>query len=158
MTKKKRQGAGAEFALRHAEESNDVSHAMSLHELKSLYYLKKEIKEQQRRIAELETLAINCSTKITGLPTGKGISDQIGNYAAQIADLKALLDLNLKKCFYELNRISRYIEGVEEPLIKQIMIYRFECHMSWLQIERAIGGKNRAESLRKKLYRYLNKK
>ena len=40
MTKKQRQGAGAEFALRHAEESNDVSHAMSLHELKSLYYLK----------------------------------------------------------------------------------------------------------------------
>ena len=64
MTKKKRQGAGAEFALRHAEESNDVSHAMSLHELKSLYYLKKEIKEQQRRIAELETLAINCQQKL----------------------------------------------------------------------------------------------
>lgn len=63
-------------------------------------------------------MAINCSTEITELPTGKGISDKIGNYAAQIADLKALLDLNLKKCFYELNRrISRYIEGVEEPLI-----------------------------------------
>ena len=91
---------------------------MTKKELSQLYYLKKEIKEQQRRIAELETLAINCSTKITGLPTGTGISDKIGNYAAQIADLKALLDLNLKKCFYELNRrISRYIEGVEEPLI-----------------------------------------
>ena len=48
-------------------------------------------------------MAINCSTEITGLPTGKGISDKIGNYVAQIADLKALLDLNFKKCFYELN-------------------------------------------------------
>ena len=127
---------------------------MTKKELSQLYYLKKEIKEQQRRLAELEAVAINCSTKITGLPTGKGISDKIGNYAEQIADLKALLDLNLKKCFYELNRINSYIEGVEEPMIKQII----ECHMSWLQIERAIGGKNRAESLRKKLYRYLNKK
>ena len=131
---------------------------MTKKELSQFYYLKRKIKEQQRRIAELEALAINCSTKITGLPTGTGISDKIGNYAAQIADLKALLDLNLKKRFYELNRINSYIDGVEEPLIKQIMIYRFECHMSWLQIERAIGGKNRAESLRKKLYRYLNKK
>ena len=131
---------------------------MTKKELSQFYYLKREIKEQQRRIAELETPTINCSTEITELPTGKGISDKIGNYAAQIADLKALLDLNLKKCFYELNRINSYIEGVEEPLIKQIMIYRFECQMSWLQIERAIGGKNRAESLRKKLYRYLNKK
>ncbi len=127
---------------------------MTKKELSQFYYLKRKIKEQQRRIAELEALAINCSTKITGLPTGTGISDKIGNYAAQIADLKALLDLNLKKCFYELNRINSYIEGVEEPMIKQII----ECHMSWLQIERAIGGKNRAESLRKKLYRYLNKK
>ena len=72
---------------------------MTKKELSQFYYLKREIKEQQRRIAELETLAINCSTKITGLPTGTGISDKIGNYAAQIADLKALLDLNLKKCF-----------------------------------------------------------
>ena len=62
---------------------------MTKKELSQLYYLKKEIKEQQRRLAELEAVAINCSTKITGLPTGKGISDKIGNYAAQIADLKA---------------------------------------------------------------------
>ena len=123
-----------------------------------MYYLKKEIKEQQRRIAELEAAATNCSTKITGLPSGKGISDKIGNYAAQIADLKALLDLNLKKCFYEFNRLNRYIEEVDEPLMKQIMIYRFENQMSWMQIEKAMGGKNRAESLRKKLYRYLKKK
>ena len=131
---------------------------MTKKELSQLYYLKKEIKEQQRRIAELEAAATNCSTKITGLPSSKGISDKIGNYAAQIADLKALLDLNLKKCFYEFNRLNRYIDEVEEPLIKQIMIYRFENQMSWMQIEKAMGGKNRAESLRKKLYRYLKKK
>lgn len=131
---------------------------MTKKELSQLYYLKKEIKEQQRRIAELEAAATNCSTKITGLPSGKGISDKIGNYAAQIADLKALLDLNLKKCFYEFNRLNRYIEEVDEPLMKQIMIYRFENQMSWMQIEKAMGGKNRAESLRKKLYRYLKKK
>ena len=158
MDLKYQRDAGPKFAPICAEKPKNSERAMTSRELKNLYYLKKEIKQQQRRIAELEAAATNCSTKITGLPSGKGSSDKIGNYAAQIADLKALLDLNLKKCFYELNRISRYIEGVEEPLIKQIMIYRFECHMSWLQIERAIGGKNRAESLRKKLYRYLNKK
>ena len=102
--------------------------------------------------------AANESSAVTHLLSGKGVSDKIGDYAAQIADLKALLDLNLKKCFYEFNRLNRYIEEVEEPLIKQIMIYRFENQMSWMQIEKAMGGKNRAESLRKKLYRYLKKK
>ena len=137
------------------EDLGDSECTMTARELKNLYYLKKEIKEQQRRLAELEAAATNCSSKITGLPSGEGISDRIGNYAAQIADLRALLDLNVKKSFYELNRLIRYIGGIEDPLIRQIMIYRFENHMSWQQIERAIGGNNKAESLRKKLYRYL---
>lgn len=46
MTKKDRRGAGAESALRHTEKSNDFGHAMSLHELKNLYYLKKSNSEE----------------------------------------------------------------------------------------------------------------
>ncbi len=130
---------------------------MTKKELSQLYYLKKEIKEQQRRIAELEAAATKCTANISGMPSGKGISDKVGQYAAQIADLKAILDLNIKKCFYELNQIDRYIQSVEDPLIRQIMMYRFENHMSWRQIERAIGGNNNAESLRKRLFRYLRK-
>ena len=130
---------------------------MTKKELSQLYYLKKEIKQQQRRIAELEAVATNCSTKITGLPSGKGISDKIGNYAAQIADLKALLDLNLKKCFYEFNRLNRYIEEVEEPLIKQIMIYRFVNGYSWRKIAYIVGGNNTPDGLRIKMMRFLKK-
>lgn len=98
---------------------------MTKKELSQLYYLKKEIRQLEQRINELETAATNCTVKITGLPSGRGISDKIGNYAAQIADLKSLLDLNLKKCFYELNRLDRYIQSVDDPLTKQIMMYRF---------------------------------
>lgn len=130
---------------------------MTKKDLSQLYYLKKEIKEQQKRITELESIATNCGAKLTGLPSGKGISDKIGNYAAQIADLKALLDLNLKKYFYELSRIERFIQSVDDPLVRQIMVYRFEKCMNWGQIAVAIGGNNSTESLRKKLYRYLRK-
>ena len=75
----------------YAEKSQNSECAMTSRELRNLYYLKNEINEQQRRIAELKAAATDCSTKITGLPSGKGISDKIGNYAAQIADLKAQL-------------------------------------------------------------------
>lgn len=116
MTKKAHRDAGPKFVPMCAEKPKNSERAMTSRELKNLYYLKKEIKQQQRRIAELEVVATNCSTKITGLPSDEGISDKVGNYAAQIADLKALLDLNLKKCFYELNRLDRYIQSVEDPL------------------------------------------
>ena len=131
---------------------------MTKKELKNLYYLKKEIKEQQKRLVELEMLATKCSNDISEIPHGNRILDKVGNYAVEIADLKRLLDLNLKKCFYELNRLQRFIQSVEDPLVKLIMIYRFEKNMSWVQIEIAIGGNNKAESLRKKLYRYLSYK
>ena len=71
---------------------------MTNKELSKLYYLKKEIEMQRKRLSELETIAESCTSKITGLPLGKGTSDKVGKYAAQIADLKCILDLNLKKC------------------------------------------------------------
>lgn len=128
---------------------------MTKKELSQLYYLKKEIRQLEQRIKELETAATGCSTKITELPHGTGVNDKIGSYAAQIADLKSLLDLNLKKCFYESNRLDRYIESIKDLLLRQIIFYRFENHMSWGQIERAIGDNDNSESLRKKLYIYL---
>ena len=36
------------------------------------------------------------------MPHGTGINDKIGKYAAQIANLKALLNKNIEKCFDEL--------------------------------------------------------
>ena len=128
---------------------------MTKKELSQLYYLKKEIRQLEQRIKELETEATGCAAKITGLPHGTDINDKIGNYAAQIADLKSLLDLNLKKCFYELNRLDRYIQSVDDPLTKQIMMYRFISGYSWGKIAFQIGGKNSIDGLKKRLYRYL---
>lgn len=130
---------------------------MTKKELSQLYYLRKEIKEQQRRLSELEALATSCTVKITGLPNGNGVSDKVANYAAQIADLKGLLDLNLKKCFYELNRLDRYIQSVDDPLLRQIMTYRFINCYSWSKISYAIGGNNTPDGLRIKMMRFLKK-
>ena len=112
---------------------------MTKKELSQLYYLKKEIKEQQRRIAELEAAATKCAANISGMPSGKGISDKVGKYAAQIADLKALLDLNIKKCFYELNQIDRFIQNVEDSQMRIILTLRYVQGLTWQKIAYAIG-------------------
>ena len=131
---------------------------MTARKLKNLYYLKKEIKEQQRRLAELEAAATNCSSKITGLPSGEGISDKVGKYAAKIADLKTLLELNLEKSFYELNRLDRFIQSIEDSLLRQIMTYRFVNGYSWSKIAFQIGGNNTPDGLRIKMMRFLREK
>ena len=128
---------------------------MTKKELSQLYYLKKEIKTQQKRIKELEAAATSCSSKMDGLPSGKGITDKIGNYAAQIADLKSLLDLNLKKCFYELNRLNRYIQSVEDSQIRMILTLRYVSGLTWQQIAKSMGRIGDGSTERKKLNRFL---
>ena len=128
---------------------------MTNKELSKLYHLKKEIEMQRKRLYELETIAKSCSVRITGMPHGTGISDKVGKYASQIADLKCLLDLNLKKCFFELNRLTEYIQSVDDSLVRQIMTYRYIHGFSWQKTAFSIGGNNTSDSLKKKLYRYL---
>lgn len=112
---------------------------MTKKELSQLYYLKKEIREQQQRLEELETAATVCTAKITGLPHGTGINDKICKYAAQIADLRGILDLNLKKCFYELNRINRFIASVQDSEMRIILTLRYINNLSWQKVAEQIG-------------------
>lgn len=130
---------------------------MNKKELSQLYYLNREIEEQQRRLEELETLATSCTSHITGMPHGTGWADKIGLYAAEIADLKGLLDLNLKKCFYELNRINRFIAGVEDSEMRLILSLRHINGLPWDQVAASISYSLSGESVRKSHDRFLSK-
>lgn len=112
---------------------------MNKKELSQLYYLNREIEEQQRRLQELESLATSCTSFITGMPKVKGVVDKLAGYVAEIADLKSLMELNLQKCFYELNRLNRFINGVEDSQMRMILSLRYINGLTWQQIAFSIG-------------------
>ena len=112
---------------------------MNKKELSQLYYLNREIEEQQRRLQELEALATSCTSWITGMPKNKCVIDRLAGYVAEITDLKSLLELNLKKCFYELNRLTRYINSVEDSQLRMILSLRHINGQTWQQIAFSIG-------------------
>jgi len=122
---------------------------MTKKELSQLYWLNREIEEQQRRLAELETLATGCTSRITGIPGGRMATDRLAHYTAEIADLRTLLDLNLRKCFCELNRLTRYINGVEDSQIRQILSLRYINGLPWQQIAFTIGETDESYPRRK---------
>lgn len=127
-------------------------------ELSQLYYLNREIEEQQRRLYELESLATSASSCITGMPKVKWTNDKVAQYACEIADLKSLLDLNLKKCFYELNRLNRYIDSVADNEISQILALRYINGLSWEQVAAHISHYATADSVRMMHNRFLSQK
>lgn len=112
---------------------------MNKRELSQLYYLNREIEEQQRRLQELEALATSCTSHITGMPKARGVVDRLAAYVAEIADLKSLIDLNIRKCFFELNRLNRFINGIEDSQMRLILSLRYINGLSWQQIAFSIG-------------------
>lgn len=112
---------------------------MNKKELSQLYYLNREIEEQQRRLEELECLATSCTSRITGMPRSQGVTGRLAQYVAEIVDLKGLIDLNIKKCFYELNRLNRYINTIEDSQMRMIFSLRYINGLSWQQIAFSIG-------------------
>ena len=71
-------------------------------------------------------------------PTG-GAGDKVGKYAAEIADLKAIIEHKVQQCWYELNRLNRFIASVEDSQMRQILTLRYINRMTWQKIAFEIG-------------------
>lgn len=127
---------------------------MTKKELSQLYYLRREIAQEQRRLKELEKATETGSEKITGLPPVQGMETP-EKLVAQIADSRAVISAKLELAGVEYNRLCRYITDVDDSLMRQILTQRFVEGKSWRQVARAIGGGNTEDSVRQAFHRYM---
>lgn len=128
---------------------------MTKQELSQLFYLNREIAEEKRKLAELETAATNTTTKITGMPHVSGVSRKSENMAILIAEQRDLIELKVKQSIIEYNRLNRYIADISDPLMRLILSYRYVNGFMWHQVAMHIGGKNTADSVRMAHDRFL---
>jgi hypothetical protein len=126
-------------------------------ELSQLYYLVKEIKLKRQQLEQLRTIAEGTTVELTGMPHGTGINDKVGNIAADIADIKAILELKIQEYYYQYNRLTRYIESIDDSLVRQIMTLRYIELKEWNDVADMVGGNNTEDSVKKRVYRYLDK-
>jgi len=129
---------------------------MTARELSQLYYLNREIEQDNVRLAELEAAAMGTTTKITGLPHGLNVSNKTA-LAAEIADMRTAIEAKKALCVVEYNRLMRYINGIEDSLIRQILSLRHVNGLSWQQVAAHIGGGNTDISVRVAHSRFLKK-
>lgn len=128
---------------------------MTLKELSQFYYLNREIEMDQRRLRELEAKALPGAQVITGMPHGTGVVDKVGEYAAEIADLRGIIEAKHQQCLYERSRLERYITGIDDSFLRQVFTYRFISGLPWRQVAACIGGGNTEDGCRKAVKRYL---
>ena len=129
---------------------------MTLKELSQLYYLNREIEMDERRLRELELKATPGAQSFTGMPHASGVADKVGQYAAEIADLRGIIEAKHRQCFYERSRLERYISGIGDSLLRQIFTYRFINGLPWKQVAACVGGGNTGDGCRKAVRRFLD--
>lgn len=127
---------------------------MTKEELSQLYYLNREIEWEQKRLRELETVAAGSSIKVTGLPQIAGGTGAAARYEAEIAALKVLIEENVKRCFLEVSRLNRYIQGIEDSRMRMILSLRYINGLTWQQVAFHIGESDESY-VRKKHNRFL---
>ena len=131
---------------------------MTVKELSQLYYLNREIERDKARLDELYAQATDTSQAITGMPRVLGVTDKVSKYAAEIADLRGIIEANIQRCYYVLNRLNRYISDVDDAHIRMIMSLRFVNGLPWRQVAASMGGNNTEDGVRKAVVRYLEQK
>lgn len=116
---------------------------MTAAELEGLYFLRKEIARDRRRICELRERAAS-----TGAAPGRmwgphaGVSDRVGCCAADIADLTKALTVNCDRAVKKEAEITGFINSVDDPRMRLILKLRFVDCLPWFKVAMELGGGN----------------
>lgn len=128
---------------------------MTVKDLSELHYLDALITRQQERLQELRDAADVKAQVITGMPNAKGAHDRIGEIVPKLADAQAELEAEIEGYREKLERLRAYINRIENPRIKIILILRFVDRKPWMDVAEEIGGGETEYSVKQACYRYL---
>ena len=133
---------------------------MNLKELSQYYWLCKEIELDTERLKKLEIKAGSAhAQRITGMPRGgNGSQDRIGDYAAEIVDLQAIIAAKRIQCIHERQRIERFITGIPDSQTRILFTLRFIEFRKWSDVAARAGGSATEFTARQIVSRYLRNK
>ena len=134
---------------------------MDKEQLKQLKYLKSEIELLQKQIENLDYTITTDSVKGSNpyFPyeernfTITGINEN--EYNQKTRRLQRKLKRRTEELIDLVEEMNRYIENIDDSLIRQIITLRYINGLTWEQVAARIGGNNTADSVRKVSERFL---
>ena len=131
---------------------------MTVRELSSVYYIKKETARIERKIEQLRNAAEKVTPTLSTQPKGNGMRDKVGEYATAIAALRTQLEEIHTQRLHEESRLYGYINSIPDALTRLIFQYRFIDCLTWNEVAREIGGNHNEKSVSQICYRYIKDK
>ena len=115
-----------------------------------------DIVRRKERIETLTSIAEGTTSHITGMPGRCNGNDKVGTVALELITLRAELEVLLIQSENEYVEITRYIESIDDPKMRQILQYKRVNGLPWEQVAECIGGGITGESCRKAEWRLLS--
>lgn len=106
---------------------------MTKEELSSYYYLKKEIKQIEERIKEIDDTFLSAN-RINGMRYEKRLSNPQEQRMILIEKYDKRLEEKKDEALKELMKIEDFIDSINEPEIRMIFRYRYIELMEWNKI------------------------
>ncbi len=128
---------------------------MDIKELNKLYWKKKNIQALEEELAELNNLG---SAPLTDSIKGNSISDPTQNFVIRKNRILEKLNKARDEYLEEYEKISDFINGIEDEEIKLIAHLRFIKQKDWFYIAEEISPEDKTldrTTPRKKLNRYF---
>lgn len=128
---------------------------MTLAELNLHFELRDNLARAQDTLATLRQKALPGAAAMNGMPHAPGVSDKVGNLAAEIADMEASIAYLEAEVTVNEGPVLAFIQSIDDVQIRLIFRLRFIRCLTWAEVASVIGGPNSEESVKKMCYRYL---
>ena len=126
---------------------------MTRKELNQIYYINREIEMWQR---ELESITDLGSPNLDGMPKSPGAGDPTGSRATRAAEISRIIEGLLAELQVKRKEIYEFIATLDDPVMRQIVMYRCLSLCTWEEVAMYIGGKNTANSVRMAFNRFTS--
>ena len=107
---------------------------MTIEELNVLFDLRAELEWLNTAKAQLMDAATSTTAKLTGMPHGSGVTDKVGGFAAEIADLDSQIEQITAKSDAKEAQLADWIAGIRDPRTRLVFRLRFFRALSWKEI------------------------
>ena len=107
---------------------------MTKRELHELYWMKRNIRDLEERLAELEAYATRITTQVSNKPQAKNVShDKLGDTVTQIVELQDDINYELARMYCKEKEILKAIECLPQREACLIRL-RYISSLSWERI------------------------
>ena len=128
---------------------------MTLSELNWHFELRDKLAKAQETLTVLRQRALPGAAAMTGMPHAPGVSDKVGNLAAEIADMEEYIRYMRAEVQANEGTVLAFIQSIEDVQVRLVFRLRFIRCLTWAEVASVIGGPNSEESVKKMCYRYL---